>query len=228
MAHREGAPDAAAAGLEAALVRMPVAFTEELAQWRPYKVISRAGGDEASHRGSYSPIVRLHNPAVDPGEQLFGEIFITGYGEITHAKLSFYPSPGLFDSSQSRITDGFRRTADGFAFGGQEHSVRDTGVTLALSGGLKLPAWDKSTMFFDLVEDEMPQISTEASLKGAAPFQFTLQTTKHSRAGQYVLQFVLTYHNGAEWAQGHIAVPFTVRNLLQRHELQRHEVLIGV
>src|SRR6266542_3528964 len=82
--------------------------------------------------GSYAPAVRVVRTRLDRGEDIKGEVFITGYGRIETAKLVFYPSLGLIDQNSSTIRFGYEQVGDIVYFGGQEKNVDERGVTLSL------------------------------------------------------------------------------------------------
>jgi hypothetical protein len=165
-------------------------------------------GESARLPGSYQPAVRFDASVIDPGDELRGEMFICGYGHVGHMKLGFYPSQGFVDETDSRISYGIRDDQGAVVFGGEHAIVGPAGLTLALPNGL----------VFDVTSQPLPMVSTEA-LVGQAPVAFRLKTPRTVRPGTHVLFFVLTYFNGERWATATQSVSFTVRNVLQRHEV---------
>jgi hypothetical protein len=165
-------------------------------------------GESARLPGSYQPAVRFDASIIDPGEELRGEMFICGYGHIGQMKLGFYPSPGFVDETDSRVSYGITREQGKLVFGGEHSIVGPAGITLSLP----------KTLVFDVGGGPLPMVSTEA-LVGQAPVAFRLKTPRRVRAGTHALFFVLTYFNGERWATATQSVSFTVRNVLQRHEV---------
>ena len=176
-------------------------------------------GLQADSPGSYAPAVRLIRSRVDPGDDLEGDVFITGYGDIGSAKLVFYPSSGLFDSGQSMVMFGYKQMDGVVTFGGQEAGCGDDGVTLLLVGGVLATGWERPSLFFDMKKGDLPPIATETR-QGRAPVSFRLRVRNDARPGEYQLQFILTYFNGMEWRTTSVTVSMVVRNLLQRYEIQ--------
>lgn len=165
-------------------------------------------GQLADRPGSYQPAVRFDASIIDPGEELRGEMFICGYGYVGHMKIGFYPSQGFVDETDSRVSYGIQDAAGRVVFGGEHAIVGPAGLTLALPDGI----------VFDVNSRPLPMVSTEA-LVGQAPVAFRLKTPRTVRPGTHVLFFVLTYFNGERWATATQSVSFTVRNVLQRHEV---------
>jgi hypothetical protein len=165
-------------------------------------------GESATLPGSYQPAVRFDASIIDPGEELRGEMFICGYGHIGQMKLGFYPSQGFIEETDSRVSYGLTREQGKLVFGGEHSIVGPAGVTLSLP----------KTLVFDVGGGPLPMVSTEA-LVGQAPVAFRLKTPHGVRPGTHTLFFVLTYFNGERWATATQSVSFTVRNVLQRHEV---------
>ena len=176
-------------------------------------------GVGADTAGSYAPAVRLVRTRLDRGEDIKGEIFVTGYGRIETAKLVFYPSLGLIDQESSTIRFGYEHVGDLIYFGGQENKVDELGVTLSLVGGVMRQGWTRPSLFFDMAKGALPIIATETTQK-RAPISFNLRIRNDARPGDYQLRFVLTYFNGAEWRTATETANVVVRNLIQRYELQ--------
>jgi hypothetical protein len=169
--------------------------------------------------GSYAPAVRLVRTRLDRGEDIVGEVFITGYGRIDSAKLVFYPSLGLIDQNLSTIRFGYEQVGDLVYFGGQEEKVDERGITLSLVGGMVRAGWARPSLFFDMAQGVLPIIATEMTQK-RAPVSFQLRIRTDARPGQYEFRFVLTYFNGLEWQTASETTNVVVRNLIQRYELQ--------
>jgi hypothetical protein len=174
-------------------------------------------GDFADRPGRYEPAIRVLRPVINPGETLEVELFITGYGEIGRAKLTFYPSPDTFVERDSRLQFNLEKKEGLIVWAGPHRMFSEVGVVISLSGGYKDTRWQESTLFFDCSAASPPQIITETKQINA-PFTFSLVTRDHVAPGTYLLQFYLTYFNGTEWCMSSQQASFTIRSLLQRHE----------
>ena len=176
-------------------------------------------GSEAARPGSYVPAVRLTQSRVDPGAMVEGDVFITGYGQIGFAKLAFYPSLGLINPLTSVVKFGYEKRDEVIFFGGQEAKCGDDGFIISLVGGVQVDGWAAPSMFFDLKKNALPQIATETR-QVRAPVSFVLQLRKDVRPGDYPLQFIMTYFNGESWCTATAIATVSVRNILQRWEIQ--------
>jgi hypothetical protein len=175
-------------------------------------------GRESAAPGAYRPVLRLFSQQVNPGEKLRLDVYITGYGEIGPAKLVFYPSLGVFETRESRMRTQLDVKEGVMTWGHQRVSVDEIGVQLALNGGLQNSRWDKPSMFFDISSADPPQIITEMWLRHA-PIEFDLKVRSNAKPGAYSLQLHMTYFDGESWQAVSEQVGFTVRNVLQRHEM---------
>jgi hypothetical protein len=176
-------------------------------------------GAFAEAPGSYQPVIRIRVPILDPGDTVEGDLFITGYGMIQTAKLVFYPSTGVFEAGPGEFRFGIQDQDGLITFGGDTHKgVGADGLTIFLTSGMEVAEWDRPTPFFDVEKGTLPRVATETRLTNS-PVEFRLPTQRNARPGQYTLTFVLTYYNGAEWRSSVQSVSFTIRNLLQRHEI---------
>jgi hypothetical protein len=63
-------------------------------------------GTHAKCPGDYRLAYRAAQAEVDPGEELRIELYITGYGEISGAKLTFYPPTYFIEQEKSRVMHG--------------------------------------------------------------------------------------------------------------------------
>lgn len=168
--------------------------------------------------GSYAPVMRILRTRLDRGEDIEGEIFITGYGRIETAKLVFYPSLGLIEEKESTVRFGYEIVGDNVCFGGQEENLEEAGATMSLVGGLMRQGWARPSLFFDMSGGTLPIIATEMKQKWA-PVSFCLRIRDDARPGDYQLRFTLTYFNGEEWRTVPETATVVVRNLIQRYEL---------
>lgn len=175
-------------------------------------------GEFADKPGRYEPAIRLQKPVINPGDTLEVEVFITGYGNIGPAKLAFYPSPGTFVERDSRGRISLELVDGVPTWAGPHGMVGDTGVMVTMQEGLQGEGWSAPTLFFDTTAGRPPQIMTETKHLNA-PFTFSLVTRPRVSPGTYLLQFYLTYFNGIKWCVSSQQTSFTIRTLLQRHEV---------
>jgi hypothetical protein len=175
-------------------------------------------GQHGDKPGRYQPAARILRPLIDPGDALELEVFITGYGEITLAKLVFYPSPNIFTEASEVWNLGILDGAKFTTTGRKPQKVTSHGSVISFEGGMGTTEWGRTTTFFDISKGSPPMISTEASLPDA-PIVYRMITRKDVNPGTYQLQFLLSYFNGSDWNVSSQQVNFTIRNILQRHEL---------
>ena len=182
-------------------------------------------GLHSSDEGAYEQVIKLVNPVINPGATLEVEQFFTGYGNITGAKLGFFPNVDVFVSKDSKVMSHlYEKSPKVYAFGRNEHPFENTGLHISLTGtGIKMEEWkdEKPTLFCDVSGGFTPQIMTETKLD-EAPVKYILKTNKKIRPGIYSLDFYFTYHNGSSWKVSTKKAEFKVRNFLERHD-----VLIG-
>lgn len=181
-------------------------------------------GIHADSPGAYGLAIRLTNTVINPGDLLEGELFISGYGNISLSKLVFYPSPNLIDTNEnaSYILTGLGDNNDNKAKWGNERiSISHSGVALDLSeSGLSLRNWERATPYFDTDTHPLPTIATERKLAGSAPMHLFLKTKKDALPGVYSLQFLYTYYDSQQWQNCLYEIQFTLRNFYQRHEIK--------
>jgi len=60
-------------------------------------------GENAEKAGAYEQCLKLITPVIHPGDIIEIEQYFTGYGEISGAKIAFYPSSEIFDRDNSHI-----------------------------------------------------------------------------------------------------------------------------
>jgi hypothetical protein len=91
--------------------------------------------------GSYELAIRSNKAEVAPGDTVDLEIFITGYGRISAAKIVFNPPSYFINSAWSTVTHGLGQHANGNVyFGKDEQPVQEDGCAIGL-GGLGVPGW---------------------------------------------------------------------------------------
>ncbi|EJG2254630.1 hypothetical protein OH966_002942 [Vibrio parahaemolyticus] len=180
-------------------------------------------GVNASDDGAYDQVIKLINPVINPGDVVEVEQYLTGYGNITGAKLGFYPNIDVYEADKSSISYNLKEEHPEFYnFGGIKHQFKNTGVNIGLTGlGLLKEDWaeqQQGTLFFDVSEAEPPQILTEMKLK-QSPFKYELKTNSKIRPGIYSLEFYFTYHDGSCWNVSMRKTEFKVRNFFERNDV---------
>jgi hypothetical protein len=203
-------------------------FTNNNPVWKSF--MSSAGekpkseirsASEAEHTGSYHPVLVLENSVTDPGETLKGDVFISGYGRISHAKLLVQGPVHVFSSDESAYRQGFevveRNGRKTVVFAGRPLSGAVFGV-LHLSAGVNIDGVVAVDMFSD-INPGRNKIYSEDRV-GHTPLSFELKIQKNCRPGTYELGFVLTYFNGEKWVSVPANSQFTIRNILQRYDRQ--------
>lgn len=177
----------------------------------------RAGRD-AKAPGAYEQCIKILKPIINPGDWFNLEQYFSGYGEMQHAKIAFYPSNLVFDDVQSYIITGLNQSDDGLLrYGGQINKIHPEGVMIGLSGGIKYPEWNEFSQFFDVdIRRDPPLLVSEIKFTHA-PLEYRLKTLKNIKPGAYYIELVLTFYNGQEWVTSKKEVPFKVQNFLERH-----------
>ncbi|MEE4882398.1 hypothetical protein V2K29_01965 [Pseudomonas alliivorans] len=172
----------------------------------------------ADATGAYHIATSINKSVIDPGDEVYIEQYITGYGSIFGAKLQTYISPGSFDMENSSIRSSLKVDGKKLYWGGDIAKLSELGFTCVMAG---LSINDQPpTMFLDLIENDnisgMPVLITERKM-GHAPFEYSLKTRSDIKPGDYYMDFYLTYFNGEKWHCVKERVPFKVRNFFERH-----------
>jgi len=187
---------------------------------------SPQGREFADKPGAYSLVSRISRANVDPGDALHVELYFTGYGIIEGGKLLVYPSPSIFDSSESNITAGCRQIGDMITFGGKVWPM-DRGGSFWIEvndTGVKTKGWKRSTIFFDAIpgthllftEAAFPWTPPKGQFHG--PVTLSLKIKDKAKSGQYDVRFALTYYNGESWVTCPETAQFSVTTWYQRWE----------
>lgn len=164
--------------------------------------------------GCYDLVFRRPRTEVTPGEDAEVELYITGYGMISGAKLYFVPPANFIDPGLSWVEYDLGPREDGIRFGATRRPMGDRGFAIDLSsGGIKPPHWSKSSLFFDAgvgiaTEDGTPE----------PPVKLVMKTKKEISTGDHNLIFSLTYFNGLEWRMAYRAASLHVPTLYERYE----------
>lgn len=175
----------------------------------------------ASEPGSYQMALVLNNTKANPGGEIEGEIFISGYGQITDAKIMMYTPPQLFNSEESFFHTGFdlkmRGNVAEISQGGKETKGFADAQQIGLSTLVRLTRDNRATeldMFSD-ADSRMHMVFSEAR-KPRAPVSFSLKLRKKIATGSFPLSIVFTYFNGEQWCTQLIEKDITIRNLVDR------------
>lgn len=174
----------------------------------------------AQEPGAYQLVSKARILILNPGETLFFEQFITGYGKISNAKIQSYISDDVFEQGESTVRHGGKFENDGklnifTGWGGQEHQVSPDGFHASI-----VSHDDYNTYFSDVdIEDEdknRNRVLTEAVI-GHAPFEYTLKTKKAAKPGLHHIDFYFTYYNGQSWTSGKERVEFRINSPFERY-----------
>ncbi|MDR8369220.1 hypothetical protein NM213_04750 [Pseudomonas lactis] len=183
---------------------------------------------DAEKPGSYQLATQANESILNPGDTFSFEQYITGYGEISGAKIQCYFSPDAFDHQHSTVDHSInvRELGNGISehyWGSLTTKIDPQGFAYSLKG-LSTPHWETDTLFFD-ISTKMNGIATERKLGfkdekkvlGKAPFEFNLKTNKKIKPGEHHIDFYFTYFNSWEWICTKERVTFKVNNRFERH-----------
>jgi hypothetical protein len=172
-------------------------------------------GAFAEKEGAYHLASRVFTNTINPGAVFKFEQYITGYGEISTAKIQCYISSEIFDNENSTVINSLKEEGNEFSFGAQEDKISGEGFTCHLSGAV-MDGWSESTMFVDMSGDKSKTLLTEHKLENA-PFFYKLKLKDDVKPGGYTIDFYFTYYNGDKWQCSKESVDLTVRNFFEIH-----------
>lgn len=173
----------------------------------------------ADANGSYEVAIRLTTPVLDPGDSLHLQLFFTGYGTISQAKLLFFPSDSVFDPKNSWIESSLKQNHDGsFSWGATKDEFDGATPAILSFGGIQLPNWEEGTSFLDIAEVKNNILLTETACGGKAPIEMSLKTLDNIKSGKYYIEFCFTYYDGQKWRSGTKRAEFTVRSFIERNQ----------
>lgn len=171
----------------------------------------------AEKPGAYLLASRINSTVVDPGKYFEFEQYITGYGEISSAKLRCYISGDIFESGKDSILKhGLEGNPQNTWFGNVEYALDSEGFMCHIKG-FNFPCGD-STPIVDHARN-VPQVITEGKLKNA-PFTYRLRIKKNVKPGDYRIDVYFTYFNGEKWQCSKETVAFKVRSFFERWSTQ--------
>ena len=85
-------------------------------------------GENAEKAGSYEQCLKVITPVIHPGDIIEIKQYFTGYGEISGAKIAFYPSSEIFDRDNSHIINGIKKENGKIKYGADSHPFKEIGV----------------------------------------------------------------------------------------------------
>lgn len=159
-------------------------------------------GEFAEKPGDYRLVIRPSKPEIAPGEALNLEIYVTGYGTIHNAKVSFYPPQS-------------------FVLGPvpSEIAAESAAILTSTEGDFWAASFRNNKDFKDFDTDSIlvNMIDSEMGIK-KPPLELPLRTRPDIPTGTHGLQFFFTYFNGSEWRTNSQSVSIMVPNWFKRHE----------
>lgn len=184
-------------------------------------------GPFAKNPGKYQLAVRAVNQIVNPGGTVLFEVYITGYGEITVAKLfTTFPKDIIEIGGNTYFTHTIGTDNSSILFGDRKGYIDDAGNIVDLVG-IESDKWDYSTMFIDhnLLPFEQKssliqtrKLLTESKLNKSI-LEYHLKTINDAIPGIYAFNFYLTYFNGSEWNVSMEKIQIEIPTRLKRNEI---------
>lgn len=173
------------------------------------------GKKHADKVGAYLLASRINSTVVDPGGFFEFEQYITGYGEISSAKLQCYISGDVFEEGDnSFLRNGMGSDDKSVWFGEKVYKLKGEGFTCNI-GGISHKNWTESSAFVDSESDETIGIMTERKY-GDAPFHYRLKIKGNVKPGDYRVDVYFTYFNGEKWQCNKETVSFKIRSFFER------------
>lgn len=173
----------------------------------------------ADKPGAYQLATQVGTLTFKPGETLQFDQYITGYGEVSGAKIQAYFSPEVFDKEHCTVRHGLvteRRDGGHSPIGwGSQIDILDTKGFCSFLQGFKFYQGD-TTCFFDLPGMDSNRVFTEVAGEHA-PFEFSLKIAKTAAPGMHHVDFYLTYFNGETWTVTKERMEFKIYNQFERH-----------
>lgn len=173
---------------------------------------------DSSKPGDYRLVIRNICPNINPGDGIKFEIYVTGYGKISNCKIGMFTSNSVFDENKSEANYGVELIGKELRFGRTSSKIPPSGFGVTIPDIIE--SSDKryhASVFGDIAENEM-LIGSETKA-GNALIEIKLKTSDKIQPGNYECMFYMTYFNGVEWKSENKHIQFTVKNILQRHEL---------
>jgi hypothetical protein len=137
----------------------------------------------AAAPGSYEVALRVANPLVAPGETVQADVFFSGYGEISQAKLFLFPSSSVFAIGSCTVRSGLLLSNHQITWGADPRAISANEPLLINFSGVKHPDWADSTCFVDGTSDTN-LVYTEMPLGGHAPVEMRFATSSAISTGK--------------------------------------------
>lgn len=175
----------------------------------------------AQKPGAYQIATQGANTTLNSGDTLKFKQFITGYGEMSNAKIQAYFSAEVFDETHSSIRQGLIfEEGDGYKIPvgwGAHVDALDSRGYCALLNGVHFSDYPYPAYVFDSNTDPSSnRVMTE--LQGEyAPFEFSLKVKKNASPGVHFIDFYFTYFNGEAWTISKERVEFKITNTFEKH-----------
>ena len=174
----------------------------------------------AEKPGAYQIATRTARTTLNPGEALKLEQYITGYGEVSSAKILAYISTDAFEKDETYVQHSLKQTVrDGkqlFIWGGCKSHIDESGLTLTLEGIILNGEGESHFAFDNVLGSGEPSLACEKKHTNA-PFEYVLKTKADLSPGDYYIDFYFTYFNGEKWTTTKERIPFKIRNFFERH-----------
>lgn len=154
---------------------------------------------QSEKAGAYDIVVRTSKSIVNPGDRVYFEIYISGYGRIANACVGIYPSWSIFNIKDSKVSVG-----DGAG-------VPMDPLAVIINIG--------NESFFDARGEY--QISTECRTplpSSKAPINLDMKVDRKATPGTHFVQFAFKYFNGESWNIRTSTTSISIRNFYQRNE----------
>jgi hypothetical protein len=177
----------------------------------------------AKFPGAYQLATKAESLIINPGGVLKFSQYITGYGEISGAKIQTYIAPGAFDSKASKVRHSLEIVKENGGvrparWGAVEQEFHEDGFALIM-GGMMVNPGDQGTSFFDVLLDNGENIGNRVFTEVdaiSAPFEYTLKVLNSAKPGMYSMDFYFTYFNGSAWIVAKERVEFKINNAFER------------
>lgn len=173
-----------------------------------------------SNASAYTPIPILRTPAINPGEDITVDLFISGAGDVEWCYLTIlHAHPEIIDPRESgeiipsvhvydnKVLCGLEKLEE--EVGDQELSVNQTGVRLGI---------DRELLTQESGEDLGPLERTHPLDDGDPPYRLELKTVDDAPlGGNYEISFVLVYKTAEEIVTTRETVKVHVKTSSERY-----------
>lgn len=173
--------------------------------------------------GNYEIAATINKTQIDPGDSALIDIYITGYGSISQAKI-------FIGCSASEILDRAYTThslgrnpldTNRFAWGVSTYEMWGFPTVLNLSAGVAINRNGNVSSFDMFMDGDDTTVSTDIITEHdvvVPPVQMHLKFREKIKGDDYKLNFYLTYFNGTKWAGSSTSVDFRINSFVQQYE----------